>query len=91
MQGVIRFLLFACIVALVLTGVYANSLRHTVLDLESARTQLITERDSNKMMLDEATKQAAVAKTNLADAQKKITELEQQIQEASKSTKRARR
>ena len=91
MQGVIRFLLFASVVALVLTGVYANSLRHTVADLESGRSKLVTERDSMKMKLDEATKDAASAKSTLTEAQTKVTELQRQLDDASKSNKRVRR
>lgn len=91
MQGVIRFLLFACIVALVLTGVYANSLRHAVTELESGRSTLVAERDSIKMKLDEATKDAASAKSTLTEAQAKVTELQKQLDDASKSNKRARR
>jgi chromosome segregation ATPase len=90
MQGVIRFLFFVAIVALVLTGIYANSLRMTVAEVEGARASVVSERDSLKMKLDTATKEAETAKSELASAQTKITDLEGQLQAASKPRGRSR-
>ncbi len=90
MQGVIRFLFFVAIIALMLTGFYANSLRKTVADLEGARASVISERDSLKMKLDTATKEAESTKSELATAKIKVSELESQLQAASKPRGRSR-
>ena len=90
MNGIIRFCLFAAVVAVIGLGVYANNLNTKLAQKDAAVASLTTDRDSWKTKSEASDKKAADAAAALQQEQTKSQDLATQL-EAAKAKPPARR